>query len=112
MYSTLRKSTKHRYHNVSGPLLVKDGLAYTPTDVATLTSRGVAVSCPSASLFCEGSANCDFDVVTDVGFTRGYDIVSAYDNQMEARSKARQALHDYGTYVNLNSNPSTNGESS
>lgn len=70
--------------------VVRNGLAYTPADMARLTERGMPVNSLSAStLFTDGEVNPSFDITSDR--TRHVDVADLWEEHQQIISRARKA---------------------
>ena len=96
----MKRFNKYREHGRKGHLalcekcenepVVREGLAYSPADMARLTERGMPVnSLNSGQAIIEGEENPSFDVTIDR--QRHVDICDLWENHMNIRDKARKA---------------------
>lgn len=70
--------------------IVKQGLSYSPADMARLTERGLPVnSLNNGKAFIDGEENPSFTVTSDR--TRHVDVCDLWEEHMTIRDKARNA---------------------
>lgn len=70
--------------------VVRQGLSYSPAQMASLTERGMPVNSMNTAVgFFDGEQNPSFDVSIDR--QRGVDICDVWENHMQIRQKARAA---------------------
>ncbi len=70
--------------------VVREGLSYSPADMARLTERGMPVnSLNTGQAIIEGEENPSFDVTMDR--QRHVDICDLWEDHMNIRDKARKA---------------------
>lgn len=73
---------------------VQSGLAYTPSQIQDCVSKGIPISNFTATeLFYDGVVNATFDSF-DPSTRRGYDIVDAWNDQQDSRSRIRDAYYN------------------
>lgn len=73
---------------------VQSGLAYTPSQIQECVSKGIPISNFTVSeSFYDGTINATFDSF-DASSRRGYDIVDAWNDQMDSRERIRDAYHN------------------
>lgn len=70
--------------------VVREGLAYSPADMARLTERGMPVnSLSTGKVFVDGEENPSFNVTSDR--TRFVDVCDLWEEHQLIRDKARKA---------------------
>lgn len=80
----------YTYKKCENEQVVREGLAYSPADMARLTERGMPVnSINTGKAFFDGEENPSFDVSIDR--SRHVDICDVWENHMQIRDKARAA---------------------
>lgn len=70
-------------------IVVKSGLAMTPTKVKELTDKGLAVSNQSASFYDSSDTSSDWNI--EPMFKRNMDVNSLWEIQNESRTKVVKA---------------------
>lgn len=71
-------------------VVVRDGLAYSPSDMARLQSRGMPVNgLNTSNAFFDGEENPSFDVGSER--QRFVDVADLWEEHMNIRDKARKA---------------------
>lgn len=71
-------------------LVVRNGLSYSPADMARLTERGMPVNgLAAAKAFYDGEENPSFFVTSDR--ERFVDVCDLWEQHMQLRDKAREA---------------------
>lgn len=70
--------------------VVRNGLAYTPADMARLTERGMPVNAlAAASMYTDGEMNPSFDISSDR--ERHVDVADLWEQHQQIISRARNA---------------------
>lgn len=88
-YANKGRSIGHCVRCADYPV-VRDGLAYSPADMARLTARGMPVnSLNTQATWIDGEANPSFDVTSDR--QRYVDVADLWEEHVKLKDKARKA---------------------